>query len=732
MTRGPGEWPLSAVPSARNTPSEPPSTSTTSWELRDPGCAGTEESHFMAAQENPELLERIENTIRFLAVDAIERAGIGHVGAPMALAAAGFELWDNHLRFDPRDPAWPLRDRFVLSNGHASMLQYALLHLFGFDLSLDDIAKFRQLGSRTPGHPEYGETAGVELTTGPLGQGFAHGVGMALAGKMTASQFGGGNSRVEGAGLEDRDRPGQHFVYGFVGDGDLMEGVSSEAASFAGHHELGNLIYLYDDNQITIDGGTEITFGENVPARFEAYGWQVIDAIDGQDRVGLAAALDKARKQTQRPTLIVLKTLIGRGAPNFEGKNKAHGGPLGAEETKLAKERLGWPTAPDLIVPDDVRAYCSERGEAKHAERGASDTRLEAWRAANGELAEVWDSARERRLPANLVSELLAGMDGVDSATRKHSAVILEKLAMLVPYMAGGSADLAGSAAPPIVKNVGIVGPAAGPGQDHFAGRNIHFGVREHAMGAIANGIGLDGTFLPYCGTFMIFSDYMRPAIRLAALMQTRTLFVFTHDSIFVGEDGPTHQPVEQLDSLRVVPGLSVFRPADGVETAMAYAYYLQQSTGPVLLSLTRQGVPALTRPASFDPMDVWKGAYIVSDPSEKAEVVLLATGSEVGVAVDAARELASDGIRARVVSMPCVGLFLDQSEADQDMLIPDDGTPIVAIEAGRGETLRRFVGRRGLVIGMESFGASAPYADLASHFGFTAGSVATRIKAHV
>ena len=683
----------------------------------------------MAAPETPELLERIENCIRFMAVDAIERAGIGHVGAPMALAAAAFELWDHHLRFDPEDPSWPLRDRFVLSNGHASMLQYGLLHLFGFDLSLEDIANFRQLGSRTPGHPEFGETAGIETTTGPLGQGFAHGVGMALAARMTASQYA---NQDASAAEDDRDRPGQHFVYGFVGDGDLMEGVSAEAASFAGHHQLGNLIYIYDDNEITIDGGTAITFSENVPARFEAYGWHVIDSIDGQDRSGLSSALKAARSERDRPTLIVLKTLIGRGAPNFEGKNKAHGGPLGADETKLAKERLGWPTEPELLVPNDVRAYCSERGEAKHAERVASDARFEAWSAANADRAQAWQVARERQSPADLVAQLVDGMDGVESATRKHSAAMLEKLADLVPYMAGGSADLAGSAAPPIVKRAGIVGPAAGPGNDPFAGRNIHFGVREHAMGAIANGMALDGTFLPYCGTFMIFSDYMRPAIRLAALMKTKTLFVFTHDSIFVGEDGPTHQPVEQLDSLRVVPGLSVFRPADGVETAMAYAYYLTQAGGPVLLSLTRQTVPALERPENFEASDVWKGAYIVSDPDKKADVVLLATGSEVGVAVGAAAELAADGIGARVVSMPNVGLFLEQSDADQDAVLPDDGTPIVAIEAGRGETLRRFVGRRGLVIGMEGFGASAPYADLATHFGFTASAVAVRVKAHV
>lgn len=701
-----------------------------------------------AGSNDPVLLERIENTIRFLAVDAVERAGIGHVGAAMALAAAAFELWDNHLRFDPEDPQWPLRDRFVLSNGHASMLQYSLLHLFGFDLSLEDIAQFRQLGSRTPGHPEYGDTAGVELTTGPLGQGIAHAVGMALAGRMTASQFGG--TAIEGS---DRDRPGQHFVYGVVGDGCLMEGVSAEAASFAGSHALGNLIFIYDDNSITIDGGTNITFNEDVPKRFEAYGWHVIDSIDGQDRAALAKALEAGRQQTDRPTLIVLKTLIGRGAPNFEGRNKAHGGPLGADETKLAKQGLGWPTEGDLIVPADVREYAASRAAAKHAERLASDARLAAWRAANADAAARWDVARTRSMPADLVAKLVEGLDGKKDATRKHSATVLERLASHVPYMTGGSADLAGSAAPPIVKSAGIVGPGAAPGVDPFAGRNIHFGVREHAMGAIANGIALDGTFLAYCGTFMIFSDYMRPSIRLAAIQKAQTLFVFTHDSIFVGEDGPTHQPVEQLDSLRVMPGLTVFRPADGVETAMAYAYYLlgaegslsraegssaseggvaRPAGGPVLLSLTRQTLPGLERPASFVPTDVWKGAYIVSDPAKKADVVLLATGSEVSLAVEAAGLLAKQGLNARVVSMPSVGLFLEQSDADQDAIIPDDGTPIVGIEAGRGETLRRFVGRRGLVIGMESFGASAPYEDLAEHFGFTASQVAKRIKAHI
>ncbi len=563
----------------------------------------------MTPDPSAALRERIENTIRFLAVDAVEKASSGHPGAPMALAGPAFELWNHHMRFDPQDPSWPLRDRFVLSNGHASMLLYSLLHLFGYDLSLDDIKKFRQIGSKTPGHPELGDTPGVEVTTGPLGQGFAHGVGMALAARMTASQF-------DGDAIADRDRPGHHFIYGFMGDGCLMEGVTSEAASFAGSHSLGNLIFVYDDNSITIDGETNITFREDVPKRFEAYGWHVIDSVEGQDRAGFAAALLAGREETSQPTLIILKTLIGRGAPNFEGRNKAHGGPLGKAETELAKKGLGWPTKGDLVIPKEVRSYCDGRSATKTAERADIDKHLESWCKANPESAERWDTARNRSMPEDLIEKLLDGLDG-EAATRKHSQAVLERLAELVPYMTGGSADLAGSAAPPIIKSAGIVGPGAGPGIDPFAGRNIHFGVREHAMGAIANGIALDGTFLPYCGTFMIFSDYMRPSIRLAALQQARTLFVFTHDSIFVGEDGPTHQPVEQIDSLRVMPDLTVFRPADGVETAMAYAYYLTQTTGPILLSLTRQGLPGLERPESFDPKDVWNGAYIVSDPAE-------------------------------------------------------------------------------------------------------------------
>ena len=553
----------------------------------------------------PQLRERIENTIRFLSVDAVARANSGHVGAPMGLARAALELWDAHLRFDPEDVRWPLRDRFVLSNGHASMLQYSLLRLYGV-LSQNDIERFRNLGSRTPGHPEYGDTPGIEVTTGPLGQGFAHAVGMALAGRLARSRFGQQES-------DELLGPGEHFVYGIAGDGDLMEGVSSEAGSLAGHLGLGNLIFLYDDNLVTIDGPTSLTFSEDVPARFEAQRWHV-EQVDGQDHEGLASALVRARDETERPSLIVTKTLIGHGSEAIAGQAKAHGWSLKPEDIRAAKVAAGWPPQEELFVPDEVAAYFADRRSQLARARSDADARHAAWRRTQPERAEGWDAARERKLPANLGALLSEGMEGAEGPTRSHSAVIIAKLAEHVPYMLGGSADLAGSGAPPIVKGAGVVGPGAGEGVDPFAGKNIHFGVREHAMAALTNGIGLDGTFIPYSGTFLIFSDYMRPAIRLSALMKVRSIFVFTHDSIFVGEDGPTHQPVEQLDGLRAIPGLKVFRPADGIETAMAYAWILEKAEGPCALSLTRQGVPAIERDAGFESYDVWRGGYTVRD----------------------------------------------------------------------------------------------------------------------
>jgi transketolase len=674
----------------------------------------------MSTEMTPQLREQIENTIRFLAVDAVEAAGCGHPGAPMGLARPALELWDRALRFDPGDPHWPLRDRFVLSNGHASMLQYALLHLYGFDLCLDDLKAFRQLGSRTPGHPEFGDTPGIEVTTGPLGQGFAHGVGMALAARLTAARFG-----VDGQG------PGSHRVFGIVSDGDLMEGISHEAGSLAGHLGLGNLVYLYDDNDITIDGPTSVSFSENIPKRFNAYGWHV-DSVSGDDVEGLRAAIDAAVAETGKPSLIAVKTVIGQGSPNKAGTSGVHGAALGAEEAQLTKEAAGWPLEPTFLVPDEVRACMADRIAAKKADAAADNQALDAWRAAHPDLAEAWDAARQRRLPADLADLLSEGMDGVDNATRKHSAAVLQRASETVPFLVGGSADLAGSAAPPIIKGRGFVGPGAEDGADPFEGQNIHFGVREHAMAAIANGIALDGTLIPYCGTFLIFSDYMRPSIRLAALMKVPTIFVFTHDSIFVGEDGPTHQPIEQLDALRAIPGLPVFRPADGIETAMAYGWILQNGSGPAALALSRQTLPALKRDGDFRKEDVLKGAYAVRQPTAKPDVVLVATGSEVSVACDAASLLGEQGIAARVVSVPCVELFLQQPAAEREALVPLDGTPLVAVEASTGQSLGRLVGAGGLVYGIDRFGASAPYEVLADYFGLTPEKLGARVAEFV
>jgi len=672
----------------------------------------------MSGAPDSALRARIENTIRFLAVDAVEKAKSGHPGTPMALAGPAFALFDRHLRFDPADPAWPLRDRFVLSCGHASMLQYALLHLFGYDVSLDDLMRFRQLGSKTPGHPEYGHTPGVELTTGPLGQGFAHGVGLALAARMTRARFGRG---AEG--------PGHHTIYGCVSDGDLMEGISAEAGSLAGHLGLGNLIYLYDDNRITIDGSTRLSFSEDVAARFEAQRWQV-QHVDGLDTDALHAAIDLAKGATDRPSLIVLRTTIGLGSPNKAGSSKAHGAPLGPEEAKLTRENLGWPAQPHFLVPDDVRAYCRERIAAKQAARVDDDARLARWRAAQPELAKAWDDARAKRVPADLVQRVAAGFETKEAATRQHSQEAIQRVAAALPYLVGGSADLAESNLTTI-KGGGEVGPAAEAGVDPFLGRNIHFGIREHAMAALLNGLALDGGFLPFGGTFLIFSDYARPAIRLAALMGVRTIFVFTHDSIFLGEDGPTHQPIEHLDALRAIPNLHVWRPADGIETALAWAWCAAKATGPAALALTRQKLPALQRPAGFALEDVWKGAYVVREATRGADVVLLATGSEVSLAIDAAGKLEADGIAARVVSAPCLERFEAQPASHRDALLPK-GVPVIGVEAARGGSLLPFTGSRGLVYGIQRFGASAPIADLAVEYGFTPDRLAARVREHL
>jgi len=665
------------------------------------------------------LRARIENTIRFLAVDAVERAKSGHPGTPMALAGPAFEIWDQHLRFDPSDPHWPLRDRFVLSAGHASMLLYSLLHLYGFDLPLEQLMRFRQLGSRTPGHPEYGHTAGIEVTTGPLGQGFGHGVGMALAARMTRSRF-----------SRDGQGPGHHFVYGIASDGDLMEGISAEAGSLAGHLRLGNLIYVYDDNHITIDGSTKLSFGEDVQRRFEAQGWHV-QRCDGLDIEGLRRALGEARAESERPSLVILRTTIGYGSPHKAGTAKAHGAPLGPEETRLTKQALGWPLEPEFLVPDDVRAYFAERIPAKRAERQRLDAEFARWRTAYPHLATAWDAARERRLPANLGALLAAEVQGKDAATRQHSQAVIQKLAAAAPFVIGGSADLAESNLTRI-EDGGDVGPGAAEGVDPFVGRNLHFGIREHAMTAITNGINLDGTFLAFGSTFLIFSDYMRPSLRLAALMRLPSIFALTHDSIFLGEDGPTHQPIEHLDALRAIPQMTVFRPADGTETALAWAWAVERAQGPVLLALTRQKLPALRRPTEFQLADVWRGGYIVLDAGTKPSVVLLASGSEVSLACDAAGKLQADGVLVRVVSVPCLELLLAQPLEYRRALIPGDGTPVVAVEAARGQSYLPLLGAHGLVYGIQRFGASAPLAALAAEYGFTPDRLASRVKEHL
>jgi len=658
------------------------------------------------------------NTIKFLSADAVERAKSGHPGAPMGAADMALTLWSSFLRFDPDDPAWLNRDRFVLSAGHASMLLYSLLHLYECGLPLDEIRRFRQWGSRTPGHPEAGHTAGVEATTGPLGQGFGNGVGMALGQRMLVARF------------PNLGRLLDHRVYGIVSDGDLMEGVASEAASLAGHWGLGNLIYLYDDNRISIEGSTSLAFTEDVAARFDAYGWRT-ERVDGHDRRAVAEALGRATAQAARPSLIVARTTIGKGAPTKQGTAKTHGEPLGAEELKRAKEAAGWPLEPEFHVPDEARAYFHERAEAKRRERAAWEDRYQAMRNAHREEAVAWDRHWTRALPADL-EELLAAeaASGEALATRAWSGRMIQVAAAAVPALIGGSADLAPSTSTDI-KSAPDVARGPEPGSPmRFEGRTLHFGVREHAMGAIVNGLALYGPFLPFGATFLVFSDYMRPAIRLAALTGLRAAFVFTHDSVFLGEDGPTHQPVEHVPSLRLIPNLDVWRPADGLETAVAWACALERREGPSALVLTRQKTAALTRPDGFDRHGVRFGGYVLADSEgERPRVILIATGSEVGVAVGARAILASQAIDARVVSMPCVERFEAQPESYRRSVLPS-GARLVTIEAARTGGWASIAGLDSLRIGVDRFGASAPAEVIAKELGLTPEPVAERIAA--
>ncbi|HEX8910687.1 MAG TPA: transketolase [Anaeromyxobacteraceae bacterium] len=656
-------------------------------------------------QLTAELTRKCVDTLRMLAADAVQQANSGHPGMPMGTADLAFVLWTRHLRFDPREPRWLGRDRFILSAGHGSMLLYGLLHLSGYDLGLDDLRQFRQLHARTPGHPEFRHTPGVEVTSGPLGQGFANGVGFALGQAMLSAQLGAGNP------LED------HFVYAICGDGDLMEGVSAEAASFAGHHRLGRLVYLYDDNGITIDGKTEITFSEDVTKRFEAYGWHV-QSVDGRDHEGIDQALRAAKAELSRPSLIRVKTTIGFGSPGKAGRSSVHGAALGEEELAATKKNLGWPESPRFLVPDEVRAFWLGVQEQQRVQRAAWDHKASAWRSAHPEQAALLDAHVERKVPADLRARLLEGADAAD-ATRKLSQATLQKAAALVPALVGGSADLAESNNTDI-KAGGFV--AAGS----YGGRNVHYGIREHAMGAIANGLAYDGLFVPLSATFLVFSDYMRPPVRLAALSGLQSIFVWTHDSIFLGEDGPTHQPIEHLTALRAIPSLHVVRPADGLETAAAWAHALERRDGPTAIVLTRQKLPKVAR-ASSDPEQLFRGGYVVQD-APGAKVTVVATGSEVGTTQAALALLAAKGLPARLVSMPCLACFDAQPAAYRDAVLPP-AHRVAVVEAARGLEWWRLAGKDGLVLGIDRFGASAPDKALAAEYGFTPAQVAERLE---
>lgn len=657
-----------------------------------------------------DLPRRAIDTIRTLAIDGVQAANSGHPGMPLGCAPMAYLLYREVMRHDPARPDWPGRDRFVLSAGHGSMLLYAVLHLAGYARpTLEDLRAFRQLGSVTAGHPEHDLLAGVETTTGPLGQGFATGVGMAIAAERMAAEL----AAVDPGAA---DLAAQH-VYAIVSDGDLMEGVASEAASLAGHLRLGRLVYLYDDNRITIDGSTDLAFSEDVLARFDAYGWHTQRVADGNDLDALRAAIATAQADG-RPSLIAVRTTIGYGSPAKAGTSASHGAPLGDDEVAATKAALGWPHAEPFTVPDDVRAHLDVRTDG--AARSADwDARLAAFTAAHG--APAIDLARRLTgagLPDGWRDAL--PVPAGSKATRVHSGTVLNALAPVLPDLFGGSADLAAS------NNTDLAGGGDFSADDR-GGRNLRFGIREHAMAAAANGIALHGGFLPYVATFMVFTDYLRPALRLAALMHQRVVYVMTHDSIGLGEDGPTHQPVEHLAALRAMPGVEVVRPADGAETALAWRLAAERS-GPTVIALTRQGVPDLAEATGAPVPDdaVERGAWVVRDPEGGAtpEVVLIGTGSEVGVCLAAAEQLARDGVDVRVVSMPSPTRFRAADAAVREAVLPTPVRARVAVEAGVAQGWEAIVGERGEVVAMGGFGASAPAGELFPHFGFSPGNV--------
>jgi transketolase len=651
-----------------------------------------------------DLQTRAINTIRFLSADAVQRAKSGHPGLPMGAAAMAFALWTRHLRHNPRNPKWMGRDRFVLSGGHGSMLLYSLLHLTGYDVGLDEIKNFRQWGSITPGHPEYGLAPGVETTTGPLGQGFATGVGMAIAQAHLAAIF---------------NKPGheliQSYIYGIVTDGDLMEGISSEAASMAGHMSLGHIIYLYDDNHISIDGSTSLAFTEDSAMRFESYGWHVQTVEDGNDVEAVDAAIKNA-KSDPRPSIIMCRTTIGFGAPHKQGTSKAHGEPLGDEELKAAKENLDWPTEPRFLIPDDVLEFYRKAVEKGRELEFDWKMKFDAYKQLHPKLGAELARRLAGEFPDDWAAELpVFPADAKGMATRASSGKIINALAPILPVLIGGSADLAPS-------NNTMIDDSPDFQKDSFDGRNFHFGVREHAMGAVLNGMNLFGGVIGYGGTFLIFSDYMKPAIRIAALSHIPSIFVFTHDSVGLGEDGPTHQPIEHLMALRATPNLTVIRPADANEVREAWKVAVSHKDGPTALALTRQAVPTFE---SRGEETVSKGAYVLKDFGEP-EMILIASGSEVGLIMDAAQKLHEEGHGVRVVSFPSWELFEMQDDAYKESVLPKNITARLAVEAGATLGWERYAGS---VIGIDHYGASAPGKVVFEKFGFTVENVVAKAR---
>jgi len=656
---------------------------------------------------------KLANAIRALAMDAVQEAKSGHPGAPMGMADIAEVLWNDFLRHDPADPQWPDRDRFVLSNGHGSMLLYALLHLSGYDLTREDLRQFRQMHAKTPGHPEYGMTPGVETTTGPLGQGLANAVGMALAERVLAAQFNRDDFPVV-----------DHATYAFVGDGCLMEGISHEVCSLAGTWQLGKLIVFYDDNGISIDGRVEGWFTDDTPARFEAYGWQVVRNVDGHDADAVREAILVARAETHRPTLICCKTVIGFGAPNKQGSESVHGAPLGPDEVAAARERLGWPYAP-FEIPDEVAAGWDARARG-HKLSGRWRALFERYRHAHPELAREFERRVAGDLPADWSDRCEAALaevvaQGASLATRQSSQKALERMGPCLPELIGGSADLTHS-------NLTHWSGSVAFSAEQPAGNTLSYGVREFGMAAINNGLALHGGFIPFGATFLVFSDYARNALRMAALMRQRNLFVFTHDSIGLGEDGPTHQPVEHLASLRLIPNLRVWRPCDAVESQVAWQQAIEYRQGPTVLVFSRQSCPHQTRNATQIAL-IRRGGYILRDTPGTPDALLLATGSEIGLAMDAAERLAASGVAVRVVSMPCAEAFEAQDADYRAHVLPAAVTCRVAVEAAHPLYWKAYVGLQGRVVGLDRFGESAPAGTLMTYFGFTVDNVVATVQ---